>query len=157
MRSGEFSGNFLCYTIYDKIFKSTEKSVLFIFPKGGERMANEQNLRPFTSAQSREEAVKNGKKGGQNSGKAKRDKKMLKDCLEILMEKKTNIDGVNMTGFEALALSAFEKALSGDVKAMTFVRDTLGQKPVEKVVIADVEPSVIDEVESMVLGDDDAE
>ena len=120
-------------------------------------MANEQNLRPFTSAQSREEAVKNGKKGGKNSGKAKRDKKMLKDCLEILMEKKTNIDGVNMTGFEALALSAFEKALSCDVKAMTFVRDTLGQKPVEKVVIADVDPSVIEEVESMVLGDDDAE
>lgn len=26
-------------------------------------MANEQNLKPFTSEQSREEAVKNGKKG----------------------------------------------------------------------------------------------
>jgi hypothetical protein len=150
MRSGEFSGNFLCYTIYDKIFKSTEKSVLFIFPKGGDRMANEQNLtHALTASELR--------KGGKNSAKSRRDKKMLKDCLEILMEKKTNIDGVNMTGFEALALSAFEKALSGDVKAMTFVRDTLGQKPVEKVVIADVEPSVIDEVESMVLGDDDAE
>ena len=116
-------------------------------------MANEQTL----TAPSASEARERGKKGGQNSGKARRDKKILKDCLEILMEKKTNIDGVNMTGFEALALSAFEKALSGDVKAMTFVRDTLGQKPVEKVVIADVEPSVIDEVESMVLGDDDAE
>lgn len=154
MRSGEFSGNFLCYTIYDKIFKSTEKSVLFIFPKGGDQMANEQNLKP---ARTKSEARERGANGGKNSGKARRDKKILKDCLEILMEKKTNIDGVNMTGFEALALSAFEKALSGDVKAMTFVRDTLGQKPVEKVVIADVEPSVIDEVESMVLGDDDAE
>ena len=117
-------------------------------------MANEQNLKP---ARSKSEARERGQKGGQNSGKARRDKKMLKDCLEILMEKKTNIDGVNMTGFEALALSAFEKALAGDVKAMTFVRDTLGQKPIEKVIIADVEPSVIDEVESMVLADDDAE
>lgn len=120
-------------------------------------MANEQNLKPFTSMQSREEAVKNGKKGGQNSGKSRRDKKMLKDCLEILMEKKLEIDGRQMTGFEALAVSAFEKAISGDVKAMTFVRDTLGQKPVEKVVIADVDPTIIDEVESMVLGDHDAE
>ena len=117
-------------------------------------MANEQNLKP---ARSKSEARERGQKGGQSSGKARRDKKMLKDCLEILMEKKTNIDGVNMTGFEALALSAFEKALAGDVKAMTFVRDTLGQKPIEKVIIADVEPSVIDEVESMVLADDDAE
>ena len=117
-------------------------------------MANEQNLKP---ARSKSEARERGQKGGQNSGKARRDKKALKDCLEILMEKKTNIDGVNMTGFEALALSAFEKALAGDVKAMTFVRDTLGQKPVEKVIIADVDPTVIDEVESMVLGDDDAE
>ena len=116
-------------------------------------MANEQNLRTPSASEARER----GKKGGQNSGKARRDKKILKDCLEILMEKKMEIDGRPMTGFEALALSAFEKALAGDVKAMTFVRDTLGQKPVEKVMIADVEPSVIDEVESMVLGDDDAE
>ena len=116
-------------------------------------MANEQNLKPCEHKFTQEEA----KKGAKNSAKSRRDKKMLKDCLEILMEKKTNIDGVNMTGFEALALSAFEKALSGDVKAMTFVRDTLGQKPVEKVLIADVEPSVIEEVESMVLGDDDTE
>ena len=115
-------------------------------------MANENNLKP---ARSKSEARERGAKGGKNSGKARRDKKMLKDCLEILMEKKTNIDGVNMTGFEALALSAFEKALSGDVKAMTFVRDTIGQKPVEKVMIADVDPTVISEVESMVLADDD--
>lgn len=38
-------------------------------------MANEQNLKPFTSDQSREEAVKNGRKGGEASGEARRDKK----------------------------------------------------------------------------------
>lgn len=37
-----------------------------------ENMANEQNLRPFTSAQSREEAVKNGRVGGIASGRARR-------------------------------------------------------------------------------------
>ena len=42
-------------------------------------------------------------------------------------------------------------------KDFEVLQAALGQKPVEKVVIADVEPSVIDEVESMVLGDDDAE
>ena len=133
--------------------KAPRNRCFSIFPKGGLNVANEQNLRKPSTSEARER----GKKGGQNSGKARRDKKILKDCLEILMEKKMDIDGRPMTGFEALALSAFEKAIAGDVKAMTFVRDTLGQKPVEKVMIADVEPSVIDEVESMVLGDDDTE
>ncbi len=38
-------------------------------------MANEENLKKFTSEQSREEAVKNGKNGGIQSGKARRRKK----------------------------------------------------------------------------------
>ncbi len=117
-------------------------------------MANEQNLKP---ARSKSEARERGKKGGQNSGKARRDKKILKDCFELLLEGKRELDGKTLTGAEAMALTLFEKALGGDVKAAEFVRDTAGQKPVEKVVIADVDPTIIDEVESMVLGDDDAE
>ena len=35
-------------------------------------MANEQNLVPFTSDQSHEEAVANGRKGGIESGKTRR-------------------------------------------------------------------------------------
>ena len=136
------------------ILKAPIFRCFFILLKGGDQVANEQNLKP---CRSKSEARDRGKKGGQNSGKARRDKKILKNCLEILMEKKMEIDGKPLTGFEALALSAFEKALSGDVKAMTFVRDTIGQKPVEKVMISDVDPTVIAEVESMVLGDDDAE
>ena len=38
-------------------------------------MANEQNLKPFTSEQSREEAVKNGSKGGTKSGQVRAEKK----------------------------------------------------------------------------------
>ena len=38
-------------------------------------MANEQNLRPFTSDQNREEAAKNGRKGGVESGKSRREAK----------------------------------------------------------------------------------
>lgn len=120
-------------------------------------MANEQNLRPFTSEQSREEAVKNGKKGGKKSVAKRRKNKEIRESLELIGSTKIDVDGEKMSGIEALAFSAFRKAWNGDVKAMEFIRDTLGQKPVEKVIIADVDPSVIDEVESMVLGDDDAE
>ena len=47
---------------------------------------------------------------------------------------------------------AFQAALKGDWKAWELVRDTAGQKPVERVMVADVEPSVIAEVEAMVNG-----
>ena len=50
-------------------------------------MANEKNLIPFTSEQSHEEAVKNGRKGGIASGEAKRNRKMLRDCIDYLLER----------------------------------------------------------------------
>ena len=49
-------------------------------------MANEQNLTPFTSEQSREEAVKNGQKGGIASGKARREKKTIQKILADLLD-----------------------------------------------------------------------
>lgn len=113
-------------------------------------MANEQNLKPVRN---KNEARERGKKGGQNSGKARRDKKILKDCFELLLEEKTNLNGKKLTGAEAMALTLFEKALGGDVKAAEFVRDTAGQKPIDKIMVAEIEKSVIDEVEAMVMHD----
>ena len=40
--------------------------------------------------------------------------------------------------------------MKGDVKAFEVLRDTAGEKPVEKVMVAEVEQSVIDDVERMV-------
>ena len=116
-------------------------------------MANEKNLRPFTSEQSHEEAVQNGRKGGIASGEAKRAKKSLRQAMQVLMDADlTGKDGKTRTGTEAMAAKAFQAALKGDWKAWELVRDTAGQKPVEKIVVADVEPSVIAEVEAMVNG-----
>lgn len=112
-------------------------------------MPNEQNLRVPTSSEARE----NGKKGGIASGEARRAKKSLREAMQILMEADlTGKDGKTMTGTEAMAAKAFQAALKGDWKAWELVRDTAGQKPVDKVMIADVEPSVIAEVEAMVNG-----
>ena len=49
----------------------------------------------------------------------------------------------------------FRRAVKGDWKTWELVRDTAGQKPVERVMVADVEPSVIAEVEAMVKGESD--
>lgn len=112
-------------------------------------MANEQNLRVPTSSEARE----NGRKGGIASGEARRAKKNLREAMQILMEADlTDKSGKTMTGTEAMAARAFQAALKGDWKAWELVRDTAGQKPVERVMVADVEPSVIAEVEAMVNG-----
>ena len=66
-------------------------------------MANEQNLTPFTSEQNREEAVKNGKKGGVNSGKARKRKADLrKMAQEVLDGTYTDKNGREFTGEEAV-------------------------------------------------------
>lgn len=111
-------------------------------------MTKEQNLKPI---QSKSEAREKGKKGGISSGKKRREKKLLRDCLEILLERTSkNEDGKTLTGAEALAAKLFTEALKGNVKAFEVIRDTVGQKPVEKVIVSDVDPEVIAEVEAMV-------
>ena len=45
---------------------------------------NEQNLTPFTSDQSHEEAVKNGRKGGIASGQARRKNKAIIELAKMV-------------------------------------------------------------------------
>ena len=97
--------------------------------------------------------VEIARQGGIASGEARRAKKSLREAMLVLMDADlTGKDGKTMTGTEAMAAKAFQAALKGDWKAWELVRDTAGQKPVERVMVADVEPSVIAEVEAMVNG-----
>lgn len=118
-------------------------------------MANEQNLlkpEDLTPKQRRE----NASKAGKASGEARRKKKLLRECLEILLEKEvTDKNGNAMTGAEAMAAKVFQQALKGDLKAFEIVRDTAGQKPVEKLVVSEVDTDIIDEVERMVNDDEE--
>ena len=117
-------------------------------------MANDgiENLIPMTEL-TEDEQREMARKGGIASGEARRAKKSLREAMQILMDADlTGKDGKTMTGTEAMAAKAFQAALKGDWKAWELVRDTAGQKPVERVMVADVEPSVIAEVEAMVNG-----
>lgn len=125
-------------------------------------MANEKNLVPFTSEQSHEEAVKNGRKGGIASGEARRNRKMLRDCIDYLLEKTDSTfldeDGNAMSGAERLAYNLFVKALGETdtakaAKAFEVLRDTAGQKPVEKIVVSEIDNDVVEEIERMVNND----
>ena len=125
-------------------------------------VANEKNLVPFTSEQSHEEAVKNGRKGGIASGEAKRNRKMLRDCIDYLFEREDAMalgaDGNPMSGAEKLAYNLFVKALAETdtakaAKAFEVLRDTAGQKPVDKVqatqTVVDMSAFSTDEIKAM--------
>lgn len=115
-------------------------------------MANKQNLKVPTSS----EARRNGKKGGINSGKARREKRDLKKLMELWMETEVAKDrnGEPLTGAELMVAVAAKEMKNGSPKFWELIRDTAGFKPVDKVMVADVDQSVIDEVETAVLGDD---
>ena len=117
-------------------------------------MANEQNLTPFTSEQSREEAVKNGKKGGIASGQARREKADFKRKCQLWMDNVVAKDenGTPMTGAELMVKVAGREIYNGNSKFWELMRDTAGYKPVDKVMVAEVDQGVINEVESLVLG-----
>lgn len=115
-------------------------------------MANEENLIPQAHTLTVEEASK----GGKNSVESRRNKKLLRECLEILLEKEMiGKNGEIVTGAEALATKLFAEAMKGNVKAFEVLRDTAGQKPVEKIVVSEIDSDVVDEVERMVNDETD--
>lgn len=113
-----------------------------------------ENLIP-ANKRSKEEVRKNSAKGGRKSGEVRRQKKLLKDCLDELLQREwENRQGEKMSGSEAISVAVFKKALAGDMKAFEIVRDTAGQKPIDKIMMAEVDEKTIQQVEAMVLGDD---
>lgn len=121
----------------------------------------QKDLIPVTM-RSKEEAKELSRRGGINSGKARRNKALLKDCINILLEKKYVDDatGKKLTGAELLSIDLFEKALAEvdtgkKAKAFEVIRDSSGQKPIDKVMIAEVDQTVIDEVEAMMNDDEE--
>ena len=95
-----------------------------------------------------EEYRKNGAKGGIESGKAKREKKRTKEILDIFLSmplkkrKEAEIEdikafeelkGKNITVNEAIQLKQVQRALNGDLNSALYIRDSIGDKPTDKV------------------------
>lgn len=90
---------------------------------------NEENLIPF-SERSKSEAREKGKKGGRASGAARRRRRTLKDGLKALLVEK-DLNGKTVQ--ENIELALIDAAMKGDVKAFLAIRDTIGEKPAEKI------------------------
>ena len=90
---------------------------------------NEKNLIP-NSERSPREVRENGKKGGIASGEARRKRKTLKEELLLMLS-----DGDIQ---EKISLALINEAIKGNnagsvTKAFEVIRDTIGERPVEKV------------------------
>lgn len=112
---------------------------------------NEQNLIP-NNERSPSEVRENGRKGGIKSGEVRREKADLRRVIQTWLESQATTDknGNPLSGAELMAAVAVKEMSKGSARHWELLRDTAGFKPVEKVMIAEVEQSVIDDVEAMV-------
>ena len=77
----------------------------------------------FTSEQDRTKAAENGRKGGKASAKVRGLKKTFKEAFE---------DELDDTKIKALIDAMYKEAKKGNTKAFEIIRDTMGQKPIER-------------------------
>lgn len=84
--------------------------------------------------------------GGKKSGESRRKRKQAKELLaEILARSMTdeqieeilgnaaNLLGQDKSAYNVMNVKALQCAMAGDTKAMQFIRDTVGDKPVEQI------------------------
>ena len=103
-------------------------------------MANEQNLKLFTSEQSREKAAENGRKGGIASGIAKREKKTIQKILTDYLNnevrsnksleriaKASGIEGKQSIKELVTAVCILNTLKKGDVDKLVSVMNLLGE------------------------------
>ena len=91
---------------------------------------NNNNLVPLQSLPEKQRKAI-AKKGGQASGKALREKLNFQKAAQTILEADfySKDEGRVLTGYEAIALKMFLKALEGNSKAAEFLRDTAGESP----------------------------
>ena len=85
---------------------------------------NKENLISLAD-RTTEEQREIAKKGGKASVKARQERKALKDELLLLLSKGDTQQKVS--------LALIQQALEGNTKAFEIIRDTIGEKPTEKV------------------------
>lgn len=105
---------------------------------------------------SKEEAKKRGKKGGIASGKARREKKALRETMEEMLKVALKDDNLletygkfgfakkGMTMQDAIAAAMIHQAAKGNVKAYQAIKDTLETAKAE-----DKEKTIADRLELM--------
>lgn len=106
-------------------------------------MANSKNLKS-NSERTPRERKELAQKAGKKSGEKRRERKALKELLEIALALPNE-----ETGEEnriAITSALIRQAIKGNVLAYTTIRDTLGEKPVDKQELSLKQPIIIDDI-----------
>lgn len=97
-------------------------------------------------------------KGRAKSMETRRRKREMRETMEMLLGmsiksgKLADIKNIkafpelqdkNISVLEAMTVKMIQKALKGDLQAFTMIRDTIGEKPVDKCEIKDTTPVII--------------
>lgn len=115
---------------------------------------NDENLRTLSPSEAREY----GRRGGVRSGEVRRERKKLREYLEVALDKGTDFEGEAMSNAEAITVALINKAKGGDVRAYQTIRDGLGEKPAEHIVSEpSISPERYAEVEALLFGGIDDE
>ena len=116
------------------------------------KATNPQNLIP-QNKKSPEERSRIARMGQIASTEAKRRKKTFREAMEAILEKEVlDKNGNKIDLLTAISAKQIEKAGKGDTKAFEVIRDTIGQKPVERVEITEWDTKIADEIEAYVDG-----
>ena len=89
-------------------------------------MSGQKKVPPAPSA---EEARRRGSLGGKKSAEARKKRKALRELLEVALMMPADCGG---TRIDNIVSALIGKAETGDTKAFEVIRDTLGEKPTEK-------------------------
>lgn len=98
--------------------------------------------------------------GGIASGEARRERRRLRDALEALLSMRLGVEWVpaelsaameaagreDVDAVDVLAMTAFVKASEGDMRAMEFIRDTVGEKPRDEASISVVSDELREQI-----------
>lgn len=90
---------------------------------------NDSNLIP-NSARTPKERRENASKAGKASGKARKERKLLRDAFAALLSGKVpdeNNPHKKITGAEKVAFAIYDKAAAGEVKAARLIAEITGE------------------------------
>ena len=116
-------------------------------------MAKTENLNSLAD-RSPEERSEIARKGQAAAAAQRKKNTALRHALQNFLDGPSGVkdeNGKELSGTELMVAVAVKEMSRGNPKFWEIIRDTAGQKPVERIAIAEVEQSVIDEVEFAVM------
>lgn len=114
---------------------------------------NEQNLKP-NSERTPSERKQLARKAGKASGKARREKRTMKQLLEIALSLMvTNKKGETASRKEVIAIQLVNRAASGDLRAIDLLTKLIGEQIVRQETQVTVKKDKFDDMSAQELTD----